>query len=71
MFSRGEEPNIIIGDHTLLLKALQQGRRLPCPPGCPPIIYRDLMKPCWDAEASLRPSFKVLLDKIRYVANQL
>jgi hypothetical protein len=30
-----------------------------------------LMKPCWDAEASLRPSFKVLLDKIRYVANQL
>jgi hypothetical protein len=30
-----------------------------------------LMKPCWDGEASLRPSFKVLLDKIRYVANQL
>ncbi len=39
-----KEPNIINGDHTLLLKALQQGRRLPCPPGCPPVIYRDLMK---------------------------
>nr|CAH0112132.1 unnamed protein product [Daphnia galeata] len=71
MFSRGEEPNFVSGDHNLLLRALQQGRRLPCPPRCPPLIYRDLMRPCWDAEASHRPSFKVLLDKLRYVANQL
>ena len=72
MFSRGEEPNFVnAGDHMLLLSALQQGRRLPCPQRCPPVIYRDLMKPCWDAEASHRPSFKVLLDKLRCVANQL
>lgn len=71
MFSRGEEPIFVNGDYVELLRALQQGRRLPCPLGCPPVIYRDLMKPCWDAEASNRPSFKVLLDKIRCVANQL
>lgn len=71
MFSRGLEPNFVSGDQTLLLRALQQGRRLPCPPGCKPLIYRDLMKPCWDAEASQRPSFKALLDKLRCVANQL
>lgn len=71
MFSRGEEPNFVSGDHTVLLRALQQGRRLPCPPRCPPVIYRDLMKPCWDADAGHRPSFKVLLDKLRCVANHL
>lgn len=71
MFSRGEEPNFVSGDQTLLLRALQQGRRLPCPQQCPQVIYRDLMKPCWNAEASQRPSFKVLLDKLRWVGNQL
>lgn len=71
MFSRGEEPNFVSGDHNLLLRALQQGRRLPCPPGCPRVIYRELMQPCWAAEAHKRPSFNALLDKLRCVVNQL
>ena len=71
MFSRGEEPNFVSGDHNLLLAALQQGRRLPCPPLCPSIIYRELMRPCWDAEASIRPSFTALIGKLRCVETQL
>lgn len=71
MFSRGEEPNFVGGDHSLLLKALQMGRRLPCPAGCPLVIYRELMQPCWAAKEHERPSFVALLDTLRCVANRL
>ena len=71
MFSRGEDPNFVSGDHTLLLTALQQGRRLPCPPLCPRPVYRELMQPCWESEASRRPTFKALLDILRVVQTQL
>lgn len=70
MFSRGEEPTFVSGDHNVLLASLQQGRRLPCPPLCKRIIYRELMQPCWATEASQRPSFTTLLSKLRYVENQ-
>lgn len=71
MFSRGEEPIFVSGDHNLLLTALQQGRRLPCPPLCPRPVYRELMQPCWESEASRRPSFTALLRILRDVEAQL
>ena len=71
MFSRGADPNFVSGDHSLLLTALQQGRRLPCPPLCPRVVYRELMQPCWEAEASQRPSFNALLGTLRLVESQL
>lgn len=71
MFSRGEEPILVSGDHTLLLQALEQGRRLPCPPRCPRIVYADLMRPCWHQEPHQRPSFKSIQETIACLRTQL
>jgi len=71
MFSRGDEPELVSGDHTLLLQALQQGRRLPRPMYCPLLLYRDLMQPCWNHEANQRPSFTTILKTLRCVQTQI
>jgi len=71
MFSRGLEPIFVSGDHTLLLQALEQGRRLPCPPRCPNIVYTMLMRPCWHQQAERRPSFKSIQETIACLRTQL
>ena len=42
---------------------LQKGYRMPCPNGCPEILYA-LMRECWEEEASSRPTFKALPCKL-------
>jgi len=74
MFSRGEDPQYVSGvcdEHALLLQALQQGLRLPCPPQCPRILYRDLMQPCWHEEDNQRPSFQNILETLRGLEAQI
>lgn len=39
-------------------KVVAEGLRLPIPQQCPPVLS-DLMKACWEDDATLRPSFKV------------
>ncbi|XP_051632508.1 non-receptor tyrosine-protein kinase TYK2-like isoform X2 [Manacus candei] len=47
-----------------LVELLERGKRLPIPKDCPCEIYR-LMKNCWEAEASFRPSFHNLIPILR------
>ncbi|XP_019855617.1 PREDICTED: ephrin type-A receptor 4-B-like isoform X2 [Amphimedon queenslandica] len=41
------------------LRQIEDGYRLPPPPGCPRSLY-ELMISCWNPEASRRPSFEAL-----------
>lgn len=69
MFSLGEEPRLASctndQDHTELLRVLDQGERLPCPPQCPQGVYVELMTPCWRSESKDRPSFTEICDIIK------
>ena len=38
---------------------LENGERLPLPPGCPPNLY-SVMRQCWAYEPSKRPTFQDL-----------
>ncbi|XP_049826902.1 tyrosine-protein kinase Abl isoform X11 [Schistocerca gregaria] len=44
-------------DLTDVYHMLEKGYRMECPPGCPPKIY-ELMRQCWQWNASDRPSFQ-------------
>lgn len=46
---QGVKNNDVIGK-------IENGERLPLPPGCPPSLY-NLMCACWSYEPSSRPSF--------------
>ncbi|XP_034246604.1 tyrosine-protein kinase hopscotch [Thrips palmi] len=68
MFSLGEEPRLASctneQDHHELLRVLDKGDRLPCPPQCPQAVYVELMTPCWKSESRDRPSFSEICDII-------
>ncbi|XP_012585295.1 PREDICTED: non-receptor tyrosine-protein kinase TYK2 isoform X2 [Condylura cristata] len=49
-----------------LTELLERGERLPQPDKCPSEIYL-LMKNCWEAEASFRPTFQNLIPILRTV----
>uniref|UniRef100_A0A8C3VYS7 Tyrosine-protein kinase n=1 Tax=Catagonus wagneri TaxID=51154 RepID=A0A8C3VYS7_9CETA len=49
-----------------LTELLEQGERLPQPEKCPHEIYR-LMKNCWEAKASFRPTFQNLIPILKTV----
>ncbi|XP_056144691.1 non-receptor tyrosine-protein kinase TYK2 [Lampris incognitus] len=49
-----------------LIKLLERQRRLPCPRECPHQVHL-LMRQCWDAEPSQRPSFESLIESIAAV----
>lgn len=72
MFSLGEEPRLAActneQDHHELLRVLERGDRLPCPPNCPQHVYVDLMSPCWSSESRDRPSFSDICDVIKSIA---
>ena len=42
-----------------VLERIQQGYRMPCPPGCPKQLH-DTMEECWREEPSNRPTFETL-----------
>ena len=38
------------------LQKLEQGYRMPCPPGCPQALY-TIMLACWSTDEDERPTF--------------
>nr|ACJ63722.1 Janus kinase [Artemia franciscana] len=69
MFSRGDEPQLAENDQ--LLKVLESGRRLPCPPSCPQVVYREIMWPCWNFDPIQRPTFTNILERVYQVSHQV
>ncbi|KPP79083.1 tyrosine-protein kinase JAK1-like [Scleropages formosus] len=45
---------------TRLVKALEEGKRLPCPPECPDMVYAQLRR-CWESSPEKRIDFKGLI----------
>ena len=43
----------------VVLEVLQQGYRMPCPPGCPDKLY-NIMIHCWHKEPANRLTFETL-----------
>lgn len=42
--------------------------RLPCSETCPPAVYDQLMKPCWEYEKERRPTFTLILKTVDSIA---
>ena len=53
-----------------LLKALESGARLPCPPTCPQEVYVKVIYPCWHLHSHQRPDFSKLCKDIRDLVNE-
>uniref|UniRef100_A0A4W5MMZ0 Tyrosine-protein kinase n=1 Tax=Hucho hucho TaxID=62062 RepID=A0A4W5MMZ0_9TELE len=54
---------------TRLVKALEEGKRLPRPESCPGTVY-ELMRKCWESTPDRRITFKSLIDEFsRMLAN--
>uniref|UniRef100_A0A674D956 Tyrosine-protein kinase n=1 Tax=Salmo trutta TaxID=8032 RepID=A0A674D956_SALTR len=54
---------------TRLVKALEEGKRLPRPESCPGTVY-ELMRKCWESTPDKRITFKSLIDEFtRMLAN--
>ncbi|EEC01610.1 tyrosine protein kinase, putative [Ixodes scapularis] len=64
MFSYGEDPVIQDVTQENLGAELLDGKRLPCPPGCPTDIYR-LMQLCWTTDSHQRPGFAQVKNFVR------
>ncbi|XP_042144790.1 tyrosine-protein kinase JAK2 [Ixodes scapularis] len=64
MFSYGEDPVIQDVTQENLGAELLDGKRLPCPPGCPTDIYR-LMQLCWTTDSHQRPGFAQVKSFVR------
>lgn len=59
-FFTSQDPSITAQQFATWIKKLEQGDRLPCPEACLPIIYSQLMLPCWTNDPEHRPNFKQL-----------
>ena len=46
-----------------VLDVLQNGHRMPCPMGCPELMY-EIMRECWKDDAASRPTFEALQWKL-------
>ncbi|XP_056670992.1 tyrosine-protein kinase JAK1 isoform X1 [Monodelphis domestica] len=46
---------------TRLVRALKEGKRLPCPQNCPEEVYQ-LMKKCWEYQPTSRTTFQELIN---------
>ncbi|KFV09808.1 Ephrin type-A receptor 2, partial [Pterocles gutturalis] len=65
VMSYGERPYWELSNHEVM-KAINEGLRMPAPPDCPSAIYQ-LMLQCWQQERTRRPKFAdivSILDKL-------
>ncbi|XP_037626699.1 tyrosine-protein kinase JAK1 [Sebastes umbrosus] len=53
-----------------LVKVLAEGKRLPCPEGCPEPVY-ELMRRCWENMPDRRITFKRLVEELSNMQQQL
>nr|WTM56510.1 JAK1 protein [Lateolabrax maculatus] len=53
-----------------LVKVLTEGKRLPCPEGCPEPVY-ELMRKCWEQTPERRITFKRLVEELTNMQQQL
>lgn len=67
IFSFGESPDLIDKKFTGedILIALKAGKRLRCPNFCTPVIYDNLLMECWNYNSDQRPSFELIVKKIK------
>lgn len=59
MFSFGKEPWAGLNMNEILAKICTQDERLPCPEGCPSMVYQTMLQ-CWNVEPASRPNFTTL-----------
>lgn len=45
---------------------VETGYKMDPPDGCPPVVY-DLMKQCWNLDLVVRPSFRMLREKLQHI----
>lgn len=45
---------------------VEKGYKMDAPDGCPVVVY-DVMKQCWTLDVGLRPSFRMLRDKLSHI----
>lgn len=45
---------------------METGYKMDPPDGCPPLVY-DLMKQCWNLDSVVRPSFRMLREKLQHI----
>ncbi|MEQ2195661.1 hypothetical protein XENOCAPTIV_016467, partial [Xenoophorus captivus] len=45
---------------------VEKGYKMDAPDGCPPVVY-DLMKQCWTVDPTMRPSFRMLREKLQHI----
>lgn len=45
---------------------VEKGYKMDAPDGCPPVVY-DLMKQCWTLDSVVRPSFRMLREKLQHI----
>lgn len=45
---------------------VEKGYKMDAPDGCSPVVY-DLMKQCWTLDAAVRPSFRMLREKLQHI----
>ena len=62
VMSRGQHPYSEFGMLTEVSGRVREGYRLQCPAGCDEGVYRMVMMPCWNEDASARPGFSSLLE---------
>ena len=53
-------PGTVISE---VLKILETGYRMPCPPNCPEKLYKIMLE-CWNTDAEARPTFETLQWKL-------
>ncbi|KAK1157886.1 tyrosine-protein kinase CSK [Huso huso] len=62
-FGRVPYPRIALKD---VVPRVEKGYKMDAPDGCPPVVY-DIMKQCWILDPLVRPSFRVLREKMQHI----
>lgn len=52
------------------IKAVDAGKRMPPPPGCPRAVYQLMMK-CWHPDPSLRPTFTNIVETMTTLGSNI